>query len=84
MDWRHPHTRKLIAIIHVSVGGATYEEGAYAHAASIAYKRFEFVKDVVSWDDKYLPEDRSGYEVIHDCMTGGLATWAYSFMVFGR
>lgn len=64
---------KCSHIINVSVDSATYQDRAWDRAAA------EVGRNVVPYDGS--KHDTSEAEASHVCMTMGLPTWGYTFVV---
>ena len=71
---------EILAVIHIAVGGAQYADDARRRAENMAAKAFGWNAKVMDWDDR-PPKPGESPQVMHECITFGLPTWSYSFVV---
>ena len=75
---------KVIGVVYITVGGATYAEHAERAAENLARKHFlpynrilPYCKRPPTAEERAHPD----YKSVSGCMTRGFPTWGYSFVV---
>lgn len=75
---------KVIGVIHIDVDGSQYSAQAESAAEGLARKHFLPYAKLLPYDDRPpTAEERAhpDYKSVSGCMTRGLPTWGYSFVV---